>query len=337
MSKNLQQRLLDAVVQHFPKRVAAIEELSRLLGVGRDGIYRRMRGDTVLSPHELELLARTFNISLDSLIFEQSDTVFFSFNGFDESTRNFNDYLESFELELLNGSSMGDSHFYYASVELPLFQSCFYQELICFKLYIWGLTVLGYENLQNRPFSFDLLPAPLLDTTRRIQELYVGVPSTELWGANVVDNTLSQIEYHVSSGHFKDAKDALSLCDKLVELTYHMQAMATAGKKFLPGQKAEQVNGARFSLYYNEMIYTSNTILAVLPQRKMLFTSLSNPHFLKSDDSRLCDYMENWFQNVTSKSSALSVQSERQRQGFFNHLRKRIERTYKRIEVLQEH
>ncbi|MEO0779463.1 MAG: helix-turn-helix transcriptional regulator, partial [Bacteroidota bacterium] len=213
MSKSLQQRLLDAVVQHFPKRVAAIEALSNLLGVGRDGIYRRMRGDTILSPKEVEVIALTFHVSLDDLIFGQSDTVIFSFNGFDESTRSFIDYLERFESELSRASSMGDGHFYYASVELPLFQSCFFKELICFKLYIWGLTVLGYEALQDRPFSFELLPVPLLATIQRIQELYVNVPSTELWGRNVVDNTLNQIEYHFSSGHFRSPDDALLLCE----------------------------------------------------------------------------------------------------------------------------
>ncbi len=338
MAKNLQQRLFDQVLSQFAKRTHAIDQLSGLLGVGRDGIYRRIRGDTIVNPTELERLAQHFNLSLDSLIFGESDTVFFSFNGFDESTRNFNDYLIGFEqeFEFLSQANPEEIHFYYASTELPLFQSCFFPELICFKLYVWGLTVLGYKNLNAQAFSADLLPAHVLETTKRIQKLYISFPSTELWGTNVVDNTLNQIEYHFGSGHFRSAEDALMLCDKLVELTFHMQKMAEVGTKFLPGEKPEVSNGESFSLYHNEMVYTSNTLLAITPQSKVLFTSLSNPHFLKSDDDRLCNYMENWFKGVVKKSSAISVQAEKQRLWFFNRLRQRIESTKQRIAVSQD-
>ena len=171
----------------------------------------------------------------------------------------------------------------------------------------------------------------MLDTTRRIQQAYIEIPSTELWGTNVIDNTLNQIEYHVGSGTFKSLEDALTLCDKLIELSYHMQAMALKGKKFLPNQKGENGDGADFLLYYNEMVYTSNTILGNTSNGQILFTSLSNPHFLKSTDSRLCQYMENWFKGVTTKSNSISIQAEKQRQWFFNRLRQRIEKTRDRI------
>lgn len=336
MAKNLQQRIFDQILEQFPKRSHAIDELSTLLGIGKDGIYRRMRGDTIVTPDELEQLALKYNLSLDGMIFEESDTVFFSFNGFDKSTKNYHDYLLSFEEELKFAAGSPETRFYYASVELPLFQSCFFPELICFKLYVWGLTVLGYQNLKNLPFSFDLLPAPILETTKRIRALYVELPSNEIWGTNVIDNTLSQVEYHFSSGHFATANDAITICEKLTELTYHMQEMAEKGIKFIPGQKVENSNGQAFNLYHNEMIYTSNTILAATPKGKVLFTSLSNPHFLKSTDSRLCDYMENWFEGVVAKSNPISVQSEKQRLWFFNRIRQRIENVKQRIKVYED-
>lgn len=335
MSKSLQQRLFDQILLQYPKRILAIDKLSSLLNLGRDAIYRRMRGDTILNPAELEQLAQHFQISLDSLVFGQTETVFFSFNGFDKGTRNFNDYLFGFEkeFEFMKNVEEDQTHFYYASMELPLFQSCFFPELICFKLYVWGLTVLGYKDLSKQSFSVDMLPAPLLEITKRIQELYLKIPSTELWGINVVDNTLNQIEYHFGSGHFRSAEEAILLCDKLVELTFHMQQMAEAGKKFLPGQKIANSNGQSFALFHNEMVFTSNTLLATTPNNKVLFTSLSNPHFLKSTDDRLCNYMEDWFKGVVSKSSAISVQAEKQRLWFFNRLRKKIENVRQRIEI----
>ena len=70
MSTNLQQALFDQIISRFPNKTAAVAEISEVLGLGRDPVYRRMRGDTILTPDELSELSRTFHISLDELIFE---------------------------------------------------------------------------------------------------------------------------------------------------------------------------------------------------------------------------------------------------------------------------
>jgi hypothetical protein len=41
---------------------------------------------------------------------------------------------------------------------------------------------------------------------------------------------LNQIEYHVASGLFQNPQDALVICEKLCDLTWHMQRMAEHGR-----------------------------------------------------------------------------------------------------------
>jgi hypothetical protein len=53
----LQHYLLEEISKRFLKKTDAVDVLCQLLNVGKDAIYRRMRGDTVLSPAELTLLA----------------------------------------------------------------------------------------------------------------------------------------------------------------------------------------------------------------------------------------------------------------------------------------
>lgn len=333
MAATLQQQFLERILQRFPKKSAAVDELSDIMGIGKDAVYRRLRGDTLLTPDEMAMLSRKFNVSLDAMVFEESDTVFMQFNAFTKESNNFEEFLSGFMAEMEKASDLPEYQFYYASVELPMFQSLFFPELIGFKMYIWGRTVLDFDYMQKTLFSFDLLPPPLLELINKMLKLYINLPSTELWSQNIIDNTLNQIEYHLSSGSFQDSEDALILCEKLTELTYHMQKMAEHGKKMALNVNPEGAAGAEFALYHNEMIHTNNTIMATTTEGKVMYTTLSNPNFLKSTDRRMCKFIDDWFKTVIVKASSISKQSERNREWFFNRLRKKIELSKHRIRV----
>ncbi|MEO1517633.1 MAG: hypothetical protein AAFV95_21595 [Bacteroidota bacterium] len=333
MHTRLQQQLLETILSKYAKKATAVEELSQILAIGKDAVYRRLRGDTLLTPDELGLLSRQFKISLDALVFENTDTVFFTFNRFSKTSKNFEEFLWNFLEEMERASKLPDYRFYYASAELPLFQSMFVPELIAFKMFIWGRTVLDFGFIQEASFSFDLIPLPLMQLTEKMLSIYIRLPSTELWSQNIIDNTLNQFEYHLSSGSFKRPEDALLLCDKLSELIDHMQLMARHGRKMALGATPSETSGSSFDLYHNEMVHTNNTILATTTTGNVLYTTLSNPNFLKSSDPQICEFMEDWFQKVIVKSNSISMQSERSREWFFNRLRKKIERSRHRMEM----
>ena len=334
MHKGLQQKLLEAILIRYTKKSEAVEDLSEMLRLTKDAVYRRLRGDTVLAPDEIAELARSFNISLDALVFEQSNTVFFTYNAFSTGAANFDDYLAGFLKELEMAEALPLSKFYYASAELPLFDILFFPELISFKLYIWGRTVLDFEYLQDVKFQFNLIPPHIMQVTQKMLDVYIKLSSKELWSQNILDNTLNQIEYHVGAGSFKDDKDILILYDKLDELITHMQKMARYGHKFPLNADPEGAVGGNFHLYHNEMVHTNNTILAGNEEGQVLFTTLGNPNFLRSTDNDICNYIENWFKRLISKSNSISKHDERTREWFFNRIRKKI--AFSRRRVLSE-
>lgn len=333
MPNKLQDQFLEAVLSQYPKRSVAVDALSEMLGTGKDAIYRRLRGDTLLTPDELQLLARAFNISLDALVFDQSDKVFFSYSFFEKPVDSFRTYLTGIFQYLEQASKQAKARVYYASAEIPFFYYCFFPELIAFKLYVWGRTIWGFDYLRNRPFDFEILPYSDLQLAEQCLLFYRDLPSTEHWSMNMVDFTLSQIEYHVISGAFKNGEDALVLCDRLLDLTQHLQAMAEHGRKFVINRPPDTAPENSFELYHNEMVYSNNTILVCSDQGKMLFTTYSNPNFLRSTDQKICDYTENWFIQMGSKSERISQQSEKTRAWFFNVLKRRIEQARSRIEL----
>ncbi len=335
MQNDLQSRFFAAILSKYTKKVEAIEELADLLAVGKDAVYRRFRGDTLLSPNELSLLAQKYNISLDSFVYRQSDTVFFTYNPFAFRINNFEDYLSSFGEDLEQIYQLPETKIFYASSEIPIFLYCFFPELIAFKLYIWGRTAWDFDYLEKRPFDFELIPYPVYQRAEKILEYYTQLPSTELWNVNIVDNTLSQIEYYATSGSFAKLEDALILCDKLEALIRHLKLMAEKGYKLPLDNKTVEGRG-KFELFHNEMVFTNNTILVDTVAGKAIYTSFGNPNFLKSTDQRICLFMEEWIKKVMSKAQLISTQGEKSRDWFFNRLSRKIALTKNKLEMYIE-
>ncbi len=334
--EHLQKKLLNKVLEKYPKKSAAVNVLASLLGTGKDAIYRRLRGDSLLTPDELSIISKTFNISVDALIYGESDTFFFTFNAYSQRVNNFEDFLNPILLDLKNVQNLPNPTIYYASAEIPIFFYLFFPELFSFKMYVFGRTIWDLEYLKNRSFDFDVVPHPYHQVAQEILSIYKNIPTIDIWSTNIFDNSLNQIEYHLENGSFNNENAALILCDKMLALADHMNAMAESGYKFLPSSKTES-NSGNFELYDNEMIYTNNTILTVSDLGKMVHTTFGSPNFLRTIDQPICQYTADWFESLKTKSTPISNHSEKNRNWFFNRIKRKIMACRKRVEAVLDY
>lgn len=332
MFANIQTRLFEKILEKYARKSEAVEALEALLSVGKDAIYRRFRGDTFLTPDELELLAKTYKISLDKLAFGHSDAVMVSFNAFEQPAQSFVEFVSNIHQQIKQLNELPDAHFYYASHEIPVFHYMYFPELICFKFYVWGVTSWGFDYLKDKQFSFDIMPHPVRELCEKSINLYNRVPTTELWSLGIVDNTLNQIEYVATVDRFQNPTDGLLLCDKLLHLVQHMKTMAEHGKKH-PVDSTPHEGSATFNLYHNELVSTNNMMLVNSSVGRYLVATFCNPNFFRSMDEKLCDYTEEWMERIISQSSSISTHSAKDRDWFFSRLEKKIKRVRNRIEV----
>ena len=331
----LQELLFERILARYQRKGDAVDELSKLLHVGRDGIYRRLRGDTSLTPDELGMLAGHYHISIDHLRAERSDLVLFNFNAFTRPVRSFDEYLENIHDLLAKVAATPNSSFRYASQTIPIFHYFYYPELVAFKLYAYGQSVWGLEYLFNKQFSFDLIPQVTHRHVKATVRHYNSVPSTGIWSDTIALNTIQQVEYALEVDAFAEPTDALLIIDKLYELMGHVQRMAEHGKKFSIGSEPSDQH-VEYQLYRNEMFHLSNTITVHTPQERMVFTTFSNPNFLMTTDQKFCDYTDDWLDRVISRSTSLTRQNERARMAFFNPILKRINASRRRMELRLE-
>ena len=148
--KNLQDFLFESILSKFPRRSAAVEAISDMFGLGKDAIYRRLRGDTLLTPDEVGQLALAFNISLDAFVFENNNTVFFRYSPFTRQVKEFSDYLGQIHSDLELISKLPNPKILYVSAEIPIFHYCLIPEIIAFKLYVLQESALHDSHVTTR-------------------------------------------------------------------------------------------------------------------------------------------------------------------------------------------
>ncbi len=331
-SKLLQEHVLNSVLKRFRNKAQAVKALSDLLGLGRDAVYRRFNGETELAIDQLITIAKTFEISIDQLIFNPSQSFLFRHNALPEGVKTFEQYMESIGGQMEKFGRLPNLHAYIASSEIPIFWYLFFPRLLCFKLYMTGLTIWDFKHMKDLKFNFDLLSPAAKAMAFKMAKIYLSMPSNDFWTTSIIDNTLSQVEYLVETQRFENRSDATVVCNELSQLIRHTRQMAESGTKFFPGE--QQNDGEKiFNLYLNEMTATNNTILGVFDGGRVLFVTIQHPNFMHSADPSLCSMMESWFKEVMSHSTLISHVSSRRRNWYFNHLEEKIRLTKQKIQL----
>ena len=328
---SLQMVLFNKIIAGYDKKAEAVNELMDVLSVNKDGIYRRMRGDTALTADEVYELATHYQLSIDELLTQNSNKTYFYYNSFNRNINNFGEYLEQVHQHIYSFSRLPNNQLYYATREIPIFFYTSFPKLLAFKLYVYGISTWYFDYLIGRKFSFDLLSPHDLELAKSMSELYTTINSIDLWTLSILEQTLNQIISIAIEGRFQDENTALSICDEVRALVNHCKLMAEKGLKFMPGESPLPENG-KFELFYNELASTNNTILAISDVWQGVFNTFDNPNFLHTNDPKLCQASKDWFYKVMSHSIPLSIYDAKNRDQFFNKLIARIDRTSKRLE-----
>lgn len=312
----------------FKKTSDAVLEISKLLDLHPDRIYKRLRGDALLTPEEIEKIVLKYKISVDTYFFKDTDMVSFQFNPFIKTIKNFDDYINELNNAVTPLSELKGITLHSSSSDLPLFYFLSSPALFSFKMFEWARSVWNFEHIQKEKFSLHLISPSTHEKAREIWELYREQNTVEMWSLNILDSTLNQIEFYYFTKLLRGKKDALKLCEALFDLVSNLELMVTEGKKITKGNLSKE----RFKLYHNEINYTNNTILIESDTIDIVYCNFVIPDYLRTTDERIVKYTQNWFNDIISKSTEISSQGKKGRQYFFENLFDKIARLKQRIE-----
>lgn len=332
-TNNYQQEFFTELSKQFPKKGDMISAISDILHVGPDAVYRRLRGDTVLGTNELIKLARHYGISLDPKTRDEIPHMYYP-DGAVTVTSEVDFYRQVLKrsemLPYMDGVEID-----YATPELPFFYELNSPVLLAYKTYVYGLTTWNFEKWKGKNFSPNLVDPEVQRIADRLLDVLYALPTREMWSVGILDITLREIEHGVAVGYLSDKTLIETMFVELNETVNHMEAMTKAGKRFPPNGTYTD-DSPDFRVYHNELTNTNNVIIINNPIQPVVYTTFVNPNFLFSNDERVLKQIQTWFNNLVESSNVMNSDSAKYTNAYFNKLRRKIEDTKLRAEVLSD-
>jgi hypothetical protein len=325
LTQQIQQELFEKMLtQYSGSKNQLVLELSDVMAISKDGVYRRWRGDTLLTLEDLQKLTKQYRISVDTLL-NSSPTHFMT-----EYNSNLDFDLEKFlndlkqRLQFLLSLEV-PTQIYFNAKELPIFYLFFSPELLAFKSFFWQNTFCNDSIEDIGTFQLDSLSETCTQLSQEVYDLYNSVESIELWSQEIFSATLKQIKYYYDTDVVNQA-DALHLLDCVENLTQILEQFTSAGMKGNNGKDKASV-----TIYFNEVLIGNNTVIVKNEHALQTYISENILTTIVVDQKDFCRHSFDTFLNITKKSTIISGTSEKNRKKFFRNIKAEIERYRNKI------
>lgn len=308
----------------LPGHVSLVDQIADLLNISNDSAYRRIRGEKEISLSELKTLSEHFKISLDQVLQLKNELVVFRAPEINAERVTLADYLEGMLQNMKYFNTFSHKRMLYFCKDITFFHFYLYPEIASFKTFFWSKTIKDLPEYKGKLFSLEEYPyTDCYDLGQQIIREYNKIPSLELWNAESINSTLSQIRYYKEGGYFKNPDDLNRILDSFQQCLDHIELEVEKGIKFMPGDN-EIVYRAPLQFYINEVIIGSNNILVELDEEKLSFVTYNVLSYLITKDPRFNEKSFANFFTLVSRSSQISGTGEKERNRFFNAMREKV-------------
>ena len=316
----LQTQFFEKIKDVTDPKISYIDELSDVLGVSRDSVYRRIRNETSLSLEEIIILSEYFKVSFDLNQNQDKGTVTFGYKSM-ATQEDFKGYLKNIISDLSQIIQSDKKLVTYAASDVPVFHNFMFKDLTAFKVFYWMKGVVDDPILQGKQFDEDLIDPEVFELTKTLYKAYSLTPSREIWTPETVNSQIEQIRYYWESGLFKSKEDAVNVLEQAQESFNTIKEQVSRGTKILEGKDAGVNN---FEFYYSEIEIGNNTIMVDRGESKMLYLSFNSFNKMLTTNKKFCEETQNWLDNLIKKSVLISGVSEKLRYQFFNSINKKL-------------
>ena len=325
-TSSVQVLLFQHLKNQLPPHLSMVDEVADLLGISNDSAYRRIRGEKPMDLEETHKLCSHFNIPLDRLLHLKSDSFVFSGKLKVAGSANaFEEWLDEVQHQFQVISSFKSRHIYFLMKDISPFVHFLVPELAAFRCFLYLKSVLQDERMKGTKFSLnDPFYEKYVAQGRKIYNLYSQIPTTEIWNIETLNSSLNQINFYVEAGAFVHKNDIRILYAKVEELVNHIERQAELGVKFNIGETPGE-SAASYRMFINELILGNNTLLAEVGDGRITFLNHSVMYFIATQDERFNNAMFGNMENLMKKSTLISTIGEKDRSGFFNRLRNKIQ------------
>ncbi|SER36812.1 helix-turn-helix domain-containing protein [Pedobacter rhizosphaerae] len=281
------------------------QTVAEVLTISTNEAYKKIRGNSILNLQQIIRLSDHFGIPFLYKP-DQLPTVTFDYLSVDQEIPNMLLYLKDLlkNLQVIHLSK--SKHITITTDDIPLFHFFKYPELTCFKLFYWSDSVMNADT----KFDPSIFTDEIISLAKALNQLYLEIPSTEIWAKDTVHGTIEQIRYAYEARYISPI-----LAEQIIEQVRYcltdMNMYAIASKK--------TIDPSHTFNWYNCDVLGSISYLIDFKDRMACYNRFNTFNYLRTEDQPYCLQTKNWMQGLIMKSISFSGQGEKHRNKFLYH------------------
>lgn len=312
------QGFMTAIRTKIPHKATLANTITDLLGIDKDAVYRRLRGEVYFTFAEMAIIAKSLGISLDNIVgiisAEQSRPIQMvitrQVNPTPDDYKMIKDHLDILEIikdepgtKLMEASNIF-SHYIYND----------YECITRFYLFKWNqASQLG----SALPYHEIIIPDQMREMQRQACECARHISSTSyIWDYMIFQNFVADVKYYASI-QLITKEDVALIKNDLSDFLDKIEQIAVTGK--------HEKTGNEVSLFISDINFdTSYSCL----QSKNIRLSMVRTFVLNATvalDNEVFNEMSHWIRSMQRMSTLISVSGEKVRSLFFDAQRKLID------------
>ncbi len=315
-NNKLHERLVEAIKKSMSNGDTLVNELTDALYIGKEAVYRRLRGEVAFTFDEIATLSRRYGFSLDSIVGNENYTqAVFDLRMFDPEFQ-VDDYCSKTttyidNLRRINQSSNSMARFALNSLPFPLLLT--YNKLTKLRFYRWMYQ--SKKSLFYYPFSEFEIPEKILD----LHKIYI----KEM---NSVQRTLMVLDHNVFTSFIKEIAYFFKLNyitrDELEEIKAELLLFIDDLEQ---GSISGKYNGFKdIQIYISEIDLDSTYIHYECNEFEMALFRLYSMNTIESYNDEVCRIHKEWIESFKRYSTLITQSGERQRYMYISSQREAV-------------
>ena len=329
MAHNLQEKILGKIIDQFSKRAVAVEFLTDLLGVGKDAVYRRLRGETMLSPVEIANLAKEFNLSVDELIYEGEQKTVVGINNLLEEPYSFDSILKNYVVSL-EKFIVPKSKLICVWNQLPLLALVNFPLLVKFKLEVSKGFEASNANLNVDGIFTASTCNSIQKWLNKMERILERTHRKEFWSPFILDPILNDLEVANQLDLFSSQQEIKAVIQQLEGLVDCYEKKVLKSEEQIINQEGN-INNVPFLLFLvTRGVFTNMLFVASQASRKRTILFPDLPIQIYNQDEPLVSTYENYLSKLVEFEVPLLGKRATL---FFSELRQKINGTKQKLKV----
>ena len=315
ITNELNTGLVNAVKEKLPPKDNLANALMDILYIGKEAIYRRLRGEVPFTLAEAAVISRKLGISLDKMIgVSFRDNAVFDMN-IVSSEKPFEAYYSILEKQVDLFRSVKEdetSEIGTSSNIIPQTLSLKYNMLSKFRLFKW---MYQNENIKCKHFEEMEIPQKMVEKQKEYSDLVSHIHSVDyIWDNMIFSHLVNDIQYFCSI-HLITDEDKDMLKEELFLLIDEMEELSARGKSKAGNDVKIYISNINFEATYS-YLDTSSTQLSLI--------RIYSINSITTQDQEMFRGLKEWIQSLKKFSTLISESGEMQRIQFFNQQREII-------------